>query len=160
MADLQDAIANAKDKLPDITPTPPGFHPQATATELKGRLQWGEPALTIVDVRGRDSFNACRIMGAIPMEPESLVERAESSLERTRDIYVYGANDQETTAVANTLREAGFQKVAELKGGLDAWMEIGGPIEGTSTPDHPVSAGEYNVVSRMGEFAEERQKEG
>jgi hypothetical protein len=39
-------------------------------------------------------------------------------------------------------------------------MEIGGPIEGTSTPDHPVSAGEYNVVSRMGEFAEERQKEG
>ncbi|NJN56404.1 MAG: rhodanese-like domain-containing protein [Leptolyngbyaceae cyanobacterium SL_5_9] len=159
MADLQDAIANAKDKLPDVTPTPPGFHPQATATELKGRLQWGEPALTIVDVRDRDSFNACRIMGAITMQMDSLVERAESSLEHTRDIYVYGANDQETASAASTLREAGFQKVAELKGGLNAWTEIGGPVEGTSTPDHPVSAGEYNVVSRMGEFVEERKKE-
>jgi len=160
MADLQDAIANAKDKLPEVTPTPPGFHPQATATELKGRLQWGEPALTIVDVRDRDSFNACRIMGAITMQMDALVERAESSLEHSRDIYVYGANDQETAAAANTLREAGFQKVAELKGGMDAWTEIGGPIEGTSTPDHPVSAGEYNVVSRIGEFSEERKKEG
>jgi rhodanese-related sulfurtransferase len=158
MADFEDAVTAAKDKMPNVTPTPPGFHSQAAPTELKARLQWGEPGLTILDVRDHDAFNECRILGAITMPMEQLPQWANSSLAQKRDIYVYGATDEETAAAANSLREAGFDKVAELKGGLEAWRAIEGPIEGVASIQSP-SAGAYNVAERLREFAEERAKE-
>jgi rhodanese-related sulfurtransferase len=159
MANLEDTIKTAKDKLPDLTPTPPDLHQQATAHELKSRLNWGEPALTIVDVRDRDSFNAYRILGAIAMPLDALADRAQNSLEKKRDIYVYGDNDSETAEAANLLRQSGFTRVAELQGGLTAWKEIGGPVEGTATKDDPPSPGAYNVGSRLKEFAAEKAEE-
>jgi rhodanese-related sulfurtransferase len=155
----QDLIKNAKDGLPNVTPTPPDLHAQATAHELKSRLNWGEPALTILDVRDRELFNARHILGAQSMPSDTLVDRAKSSLELSRDIYVYGMNDAETTEAANSLRQAGFTRVAELKGGVDAFEGIGGSVEGTVTNDENLTAGAYNVVARMQEFAAERDKE-
>jgi rhodanese-related sulfurtransferase len=48
---------------------------------LKNRLDWGEPALTIIDVRDQSAFNASHIMGAIAMPIAELVSRAQASLE-------------------------------------------------------------------------------
>lgn len=158
MANVENAIKNAKDKLPNVTPTPPDLHAQATAHELKSRLNWGEPALTIVDVRDRDSFNGYRILGAISMPLNELAGWAESSLEHKRDIYVYGSSDDETASAAKILRDAGFLRVSELKGGLNAWKEIDGSVEGRDTVEPP-SAGAYNVGSRLKEFAEEKAEE-
>lgn len=156
MKDLQDAIVTAKDKLPDVTPTPPGFHPEASAHELKSRLQWGEPGLTIIDVRDHDKFNQCRIQGAMSMAMDRLPGVAEFSLQQDRDIYVYGDSEEETTQAAAKLREAGFKKVAELKGGLRAWQEIDGAVEGII--DSP-GADAYNVFSRLEAFNQEKAKE-
>lgn len=155
---VQNAILTAKSKLPNVTPTPPGLHSQATAHELKSRLQWGEPGLTILDVRDRAAFNEYRILGAMNMPVDALQNAAHHSLQFDRDIYVYGNSDEETAEAAGVLRQAGFQRVAELKGGLNAWKEIDGSIDGTATNTEP-SEGAYNVVSRLKEFAEERAKE-
>src|SRR5689334_14962981 len=111
MANLEDRIVAAKDKMPNVTPTPPAFHSQASAYEVKSRLQWGEPGLTIVDVRDHDAFNECHITGAVTMPAEELVDIASFALLPGRDIYVYGATDEETTTAANQLREAGFARV-------------------------------------------------
>jgi rhodanese-related sulfurtransferase len=159
MANVQDNIKNAKDRLPNVTPTPPGLHEQATANELKSRLLWGEPGLTIIDVRDREAFNQYRIMGAVTMPMDTLLDRIQGQLELTRDIYVYGANDEETARAAQMLRGAGFRAVAELKGGLNAWADIAGQTEGTATSNKEVEASEYNAVSRVQEFAETRAKE-
>lgn len=159
MADLEDAITAAKDKLPDVTPTPPGFSNHATVHQLKSRLNWGEPGLTIVDVRDRSMFNECHIMGALNMPMDELVGSAQHSLSPKRDIYVYGVSDQETASAAQLLRTAGFQRVAELAGGLNAWREIGGPMDGPATTEPP-SAGAYNLGDRLREFAEIKAKEG
>lgn len=158
MARVEDALTTAKDKLPNVTPTPPGFHSQATAYELKSRLQWGEPGLTIVDVRDHDAFNEARILGAVSMPMQFLRGFAEMSLFHNRDIYVYGANDEETTSAANMLREMGFARVAELKGGIDAWREISAPMEGNATMSNP-GAGAYNLGARLREFAQVKAKE-
>lgn len=158
MANIEDAITTAKDKLPDITPTPPAFHTQATAYELKSRLQWGEPGLTIVDVRDHAAFNECRILGALNMSMDTLVDVARTALLPKRDIYVYGNTEEETANAANQLREAGFTRVAELKGGIDAWREISGPLDGTATNQSP-SAGAYTLGARLQEFAQEKAKE-
>lgn len=112
---------------------PPDLHPQAAPQELKARLDWGEPALTIIDVRDRSQFNQQRIMGAISMPVESLVAAAQAALELKRDIYVYGSQDSDTANAANALREQGYERVAELQGGLQGWIAIAGPVEGRAS---------------------------
>ena len=129
-------ILDAKDALPEVTPTPdPQKTPKSSAKDLKDRLEWGEPGLTIIDVRDRDAFNDERIMGAIsmPME-EDLAEKAKETLESRREIYVYGEEDQ-TAQAASSLREAGFEAVSEIDGGLEAWKAIDGSTEGRA--NHP-----------------------
>lgn len=117
-----------------IIPTPQtkSFKPQSKAGDLKTRLDWGEPALTIVDARDRESYNMGHIQGAIPMPMSTLPGRAMESLEPERDIYVYGDTDEETAEAATQLREAGFQRVSELTGGLAAWKAVGYPVSAVS----------------------------
>ena len=146
---VSEAILTIKDKLPDITPTPPGFKPQSSANDLKARLEWGEPGFTILDVRDRDTFNDGHIMGAMPMPMDELVDRAKPAIPFNRDIYVYADSDDQTAQAASQLRAAGFSNVAELKGGLPAWKAIGGPTEGVVEAVTPPDAGDYNVLSRL-----------
>ncbi|MDP8933082.1 MAG: rhodanese-like domain-containing protein [Cyanobacteriota bacterium] len=159
MSQIEDAILKAKDKLPDVTPTPPSQEtPQSSAQALKQRLEWGEPAFTILDVRDRTSFNQSRILGAMAMPLEDLVERAKSSLEPEREIYVYGESDEQTAEAAAKLREGGFTAVSELRGGLAGWRAIGGHTEGTAELGYDASAAEYNVKARLDKHAEVTSK--
>jgi rhodanese-related sulfurtransferase len=156
MANIEEMIVTAKDKLPNVTPVPPSFHSDASTFELKSRLQWGEPGLTIVDVRPHDAFNQSRIQGAVNMPLDQLPQLAQASLQPQRDLYVYGSSEAETTQAVALLREAGFERVAHLQGGLQAWHEIEGQVEGViETPD----AGEYSVFARVAAFNNERAKE-
>jgi rhodanese-related sulfurtransferase len=148
MANLQDVIKNAKEALPNITPTPPGLKAESAAYDLKARLEWGEPALTIVDVRDRETYNSGRITGAIPMPMEQLADLAQSSLEPERDIYVYGESDEQALQAAEMLRSKGFRNVAQIIGGLPAWREVAGPTEGVEE-DTSLEPSAFNVVSRL-----------
>ncbi len=98
--------------------------------DLKERLDWGEPALTIIVVRSRDAFNTSHITGAVSFPVNELVERALFNLELERDIYIYGTTDEETATAAQLLEKAGYENVAELLGGLAAWKAAGFPFEG------------------------------
>ena len=156
MKTIPEKISDIKDKLPDLTPTPPGLKAQAFSHDLKARLDWGEPALTIIDARDRESFNKNHITGAIPMPINELAERAKSSLEFNRDIYVYGESDEQPAEAAARLRQAGFQRVAELRGGLPGWKAISGPIDGAI--EHPEPGPDaYNVASRLQRHAQTTQ---
>lgn len=115
-----------------LFPQPASFKEKSRVYDLKSRIDWGEPALTIIDVRDRASFNEAHIMGAISFPSEELVERANASLESDRDIYVYSNTDEETADAASRLREAGFERVAELTGGLGAWRAAEYPVESSS----------------------------
>ncbi|MBE9097090.1 rhodanese-like domain-containing protein [Tychonema sp. LEGE 07203] len=148
MKTIPDQIADIKEKLPDLTSTPPGLKVEASSHDLKARLDWGEPGLTIIDVRDFESFNKSRITGAVPMPMDELVERAKSSLEPVRDIYIYGETDEQTAEAANLLRGAGFRRVAELKGGISAWKVIEGPIDGAVEHGNP-GPDAYNVFARL-----------
>ncbi|NJL00107.1 MAG: rhodanese-like domain-containing protein [Spirulinaceae cyanobacterium RM2_2_10] len=116
-------------KLFNLIPTPAPFSEQSRADQLKERLDWGEPALTIVDARNRSDYQKIHITGAVPMPmPESLT-LATQTLESDRDIYIYAATDDETAEVARQLRQAGFQRVSELRGGVAAWQAFGYPVD-------------------------------
>ncbi len=109
---------------------PQSLKEKSSAQDLKQRLDWGEPALTLIDVRSRAAFNNGHIMGAISMSLSELVNCALMSLELVRDLYVYGSDDQETAQAAALLHEAGYKNVAELAGGLAAWKTVGYPVDG------------------------------
>lgn len=102
----------------------------ADVHDLKSRLEWGQPAFTIVDVRDRHTYNYSHITGAIPIPLDDLVSRAKSALHTERQIYIYGEHDAHTAHAAQVLREAGFADVSELQGGLTAWKTVGGATEG------------------------------
>ncbi|MCU0567124.1 MAG: rhodanese-like domain-containing protein [Oculatellaceae cyanobacterium Prado106] len=159
MSKIEDTIQSIKEKLPNITPTPPEFHPHANAHELKARLDLGEPALTVFDVRDRTAFQACRILGAMSLPLESLHNGDQPRVDINRDMYVYGDTDEQTLEAANLIRGFGFNRVAELQGGLQDWQAIGGTVEGNATGKTHADADEYNVVSRLKEFSEERSRE-
>ena len=156
MENIQNTIQDAKEALPNITPTPPGLKAESSAHDLKARLEWGEPALTILDVRDRDSFNRGHIKGAMPMPVDRLVDTAQS-IDKVRDIYVYGATDEETSQAASKLKEAGFSNVAVLKGGLNAWKAVDGSTEGPEEITPPGSDA-YNVVSRLAQHQQAQKK--
>ena len=103
---------------------------QQEIQELKNRLEWGQPALTIVDVRDRHTYHHGHIMGAVPIPMNDLVNRAKTCLNLHRDIYVYGESDEQTSLAARLLQAAGFDRVCEIKGGLNAWKNVGGATEG------------------------------
>ena len=154
----QSAKNAANSVVGDVIPSQPPIPPQSDAHQLKSRLEWGEPAFTILDVRDRTIYNEGHIMGAMPMPADELVERATPTLAKSRDIYVYGTNDQETNQAAQALRSAGFEHVSELRGGLAAWKAIGGPTEGIVESMTPAGADDYNVVERLKNHAETQNK--
>ncbi|MDB9529499.1 rhodanese-like domain-containing protein [Oscillatoria sp. CS-180] len=119
------------DRLFGIIPRPAPMRETARVYDLKARLDWGEPALTIIDVRDRALFNERHVMGAISMSVTELVNRALSTLELGRDIYVYASTDEEATIAAEQLRAAGYAKVSVLRGGVAAWKAAGFPTETT-----------------------------
>ncbi len=112
----------------NIIPEP--LREKSRVQDLKQRLDWGEPALTLIDVRSREAFNVSHITGAISVPLNELVAQVMASLEVVRDIYLYGASGEETLQAKTLLKEAGYQCVAELEGGLAAWKAMGYPIEG------------------------------
>ncbi len=105
---------------------------QSRVYDLKARLDWGEPALTIIDVRDRSLFNESHVMGAISLPTAELVNRVIASLEFDRDLYIYAETDEEAEAAAAQLRGAGYEKVSILRGGVAAWKAAGFPVEATS----------------------------
>jgi rhodanese-related sulfurtransferase len=142
--------------MPKMTPTPPELKAESSAHDLKARLEWGEPALTILDVRDRESFNNGHIMGAMSMPLGKLAETAQT-IDQERDIYVYGASDSDAVQAATKLREASFRNVAQLKGGLEGWKAIDGATEGIDE-NSPPGADAYNVVSRIAHHQQIQKK--
>jgi rhodanese-related sulfurtransferase len=112
---------------------PESIQNQTKVEALKNRLDWGEPALTVIDVRDHSAFQLRHIVGAIPVPSRELMGWARSHLELTRDIYLYGETDRHTAEAAEQLRSTGYQHIAELTGGLEAWEKAQYPVEGIST---------------------------
>ncbi|MGB3299369.1 MAG: rhodanese-like domain-containing protein [Phormidesmis sp.] len=116
-------------KIFGLFSAPKFLNSAASPSDLKKRLDWGEPALTIIDIRSKAAFLKGHITGAVPISDAILVESVSANLEIERDIYVYSGSDEQSAAAAHRLREAGYQSVAELKGGLSAWQAIKGSVE-------------------------------
>jgi len=102
-------------RLFGLFPKPSPMKAESRVYDLKERLDWGEPALTIVDVRDRSEFNQNHITGAISIPATRLVREA--------------AQYFEASAVVEQLKAQGYANVSVVRGGVAAWKAAGFPIE-------------------------------
>ena len=63
-------------RLFGLLPKPSPMKAESRVYDLKERLDWGEPALSIVDIRDRSEFNQNHITGAISIPATQLFERS------------------------------------------------------------------------------------
>jgi molybdopterin/thiamine biosynthesis adenylyltransferase/rhodanese-related sulfurtransferase len=94
--------------------------PEITVQELKGRLQNGGK-VSVLDVREPHEYEVANI-GArlIPLAelPERLIE-----LDRDETLAVHCKTGGRSARAVRLLKDAGFQNVYNVKGGIDAWSE-------------------------------------
>ncbi len=102
-----------------------------TAEELVHRLEAGEEFL-ILDVRPKQAYrlSPVRIKGAIRVPPGNIDARFRE-LPANKPIVVYCNDTGEETAAraARILTERGFRDVRVLRGGFDAWLRAGYPLD-------------------------------
>lgn len=92
--------------------------PQLSVKELKRRIDAGEEVY-ILDVREPYEYQIANIGGTlIPMNdvPQRLAE-----IDREREVIVQCKSGGRSQRVAEFLQQAGYPKVANLAGGIQAW---------------------------------------
>ncbi|MFL5731667.1 MAG: molybdopterin-synthase adenylyltransferase MoeB [Chloroflexia bacterium] len=107
-----------------------GINPQAergetdrdiTVQELKQRLDAGDQ-LMLLDVREPNEWEIARLEGARLIPVNSVTQHA-SELSTADEIVVYCKAGVRSARAVNALRELGFRKLWNLKGGIDAWTQ-------------------------------------
>jgi hydroxyacylglutathione hydrolase len=85
-----------------------------------------EPGLQIIDVRNPSELQAGIIPGAIALPLARLLER-HAELDRRAPTVVYCAGGYRSSIAGSLLRSLGFDRVADLQGGYEAWAAAGLP---------------------------------
>ncbi len=95
--------------------------PVISATELKRKLDAQEDFL-LVDVREPYEFDIARTPGAKLLPLGELPSRM-SELDSAQEIILLCKNGRRSAQAVRTLQEAGFSKLANVAGGIEAWAD-------------------------------------
>ncbi|MBC7879918.1 MAG: SRPBCC family protein [Anaerolineae bacterium] len=106
-----------------------------TTVELKNRLQWGEVAFTLLDVRSADAYSRSHLQGAnsAPLEvlEKSILQLTSSmTAPAERALIVYSEHSDGLSAQAAVLlRHLGFDRVLDYTDGFSAAQSAKLPLE-------------------------------
>ena len=105
--------------------------PHLTTTELKQRLDQGEDLL-LLDVRDKDEYHGPQghVTEAVNVPLNELPQRIdELGKHHERQIAVVCYTAKRSAKAVDLLKEAGFDKVLLVEGGMKQWKENGFPVE-------------------------------
>jgi rhodanese-related sulfurtransferase len=92
---------------------------EISAVELRTRIEHGDE-LTLIDVREPHEWQIARLPGAKLIPLHSIPARA-SELDSSREIVLHCHTGVRSMRALEFLRQAGFRKLKNLRGGIDAW---------------------------------------
>ncbi|WAR46841.1 rhodanese-like domain-containing protein [Methylomonas rapida] len=92
---------------------------QCTSQQIQQRLQDGDK-LMLLDVREPNEYAFAHIEGSLHIPLRQLPERAEE-LEKDLDIVVLCHHGMRSQQACLFLEQYGFNRLYNLKGGIDAW---------------------------------------
>ena len=94
--------------------------PEITPRELKSRLDRGDD-LFILDVREPHEYQICNLQGHLI--PLGELSRRVHELDSSREIVAHCRSGKRSAEAVQFLRNAGFKKIWNLKGGILAWSD-------------------------------------
>lgn len=100
---------------------------QIPADELRRELTEDPGGVQVIDVRRPDEWSHGHISSALH-KPLNHVEEMLADLDRTRPIVVHCKGGARSAIACSLIQRAGFENVANLVGGLDAWQAFGFPV--------------------------------
>jgi rhodanese-related sulfurtransferase len=87
---------------------------------LKARLDRGED-IYVLDVREPHEYQICNLGGHLI--PLGELARRAAELDSSKEIVAYCRSGKRSAEAVNFLRNAGFRKIWNLKGGILAWSD-------------------------------------
>jgi molybdopterin/thiamine biosynthesis adenylyltransferase/rhodanese-related sulfurtransferase/molybdopterin converting factor small subunit len=106
---------------------PAGGDFEVTSTELKARIDRGEPVF-ILDVREPQEFQICRIPGSTLIPLGELPQRFRE-LDPNADMVVHCKSGVRSARAVNFLRDQGYARATNLKGGILNWIDTVDPSQ-------------------------------
>ena len=97
--------------------TPP--FKEARPSEIKRRLDAGE-RLRIVDVRERDEYQTAHVEQA-ELRPMSEIQSWWQDLPRDEELVIMCHHGSRSAQVCLALARAGYERLTNMSGGIDAW---------------------------------------
>ncbi len=94
--------------------------PQISVKELKRRLDAGEN-VQLIDVREPYEFQIAQIGGKLI--PQNDVPQRLNEIDRDREVVVHCKSGGRSQRIAEFLKQAGYEKVANVAGGITAWSD-------------------------------------
>ena len=100
--------------------------------DVKLDLERTPERIQVIDVRSREAYEACHVLGAISLPYRTISKETTAHLDpaRTMVVYCLGPGCNAAQKGAARLAELGF-RVKEMIGGLEYWRHEGYPVEGT-----------------------------
>jgi adenylyltransferase/sulfurtransferase len=98
---------------------------EITPAELKEQLGNGRN-ITLVDVREPHEWDIVHLTGAILIPQNELMARM-NELDSTNEIVVYCRSGERSSRAVSLLREAGFRRLKNLRGGINSWARTVDP---------------------------------
>ena len=92
---------------------------QLSATELKNKIEQ-EDKLFLLDVREAHEFQYAHIANSV-LIPLNEIPKRLAELDSQQEIVVICHHGMRSQQAANYLVQSGFQNIANLTGGIDAW---------------------------------------
>jgi adenylyltransferase/sulfurtransferase len=103
------------------SPAPMAAEGEITVRQLKARIERGENVF-ILDVRNPPEYDICRIPGSVLVPLPELPQRV-GELDKNREMVVHCKSGMRSAKAIQFLRQQGFTRLANLKGGILAWAD-------------------------------------
>jgi adenylyltransferase/sulfurtransferase len=95
--------------------------PEITVEELKAKMDRGDDFF-LLDVREPNEYQICKIAGAKLIPLGELSQRT-GELDRDRELVVHCKMGARSAKAVSLLKERGFTRASNLKGGILAWID-------------------------------------
>jgi rhodanese-related sulfurtransferase len=118
MKTYQELLTEAKSRIREIP-----------LAEAKALLE-ADAGAVFLDCREPNEWNLGRIPGSIFIPRGRLESDVEVRIKRDAQVVVYCANANRSALAADTLQTMGYENVASMAQGWNAWVTSGGAVEG------------------------------
>jgi rhodanese-related sulfurtransferase len=118
MKSYADLVNDARSRVPEVT-----------VAELRAMQDRGTPVV-VVDVRDQSEANLGVIPGAMHISRGTLEGKIERAVSRDAKVVLYCSSGNRSLLAGDVLREMGYRDVSSLAGGIRAWVEQGGDLDG------------------------------